>query len=171
MFTSPAAQYFGYDEGYSLSNSFRVGISTNQGPANFTLAVSYSTDAGASYKPYGTINVVRPLNHSGILNYTYGSFVNFNFSTIKPITENFYLKIEALPDNILGAEYSGNPAPRLQIVLDAFFSPDGIGIKSEQKNTRFSFADATQAPTKVNPVPELFDDFLDAHLPRCFWSF
>lgn len=152
MFTSPAAQYFGFDEGYSLANSFRLGISTSQGPANFTITVSYSTDAGLLYTPYETINVIRPLNHSDLLNYTYGSFVNFNFSTIKPINTKFYLKVAALPDNILGAEYSGNPAPRLQIILDAFFNPDAVGIKSDQKNTRYSFADATEAPTKVNDV-------------------
>ena len=150
MFTSPAAQYFGYDNGYSFAKSFRVGISTNQDSANFTLVVSYSTNGGGNYQPYGTINVIRP--NGGILDYSYGSFVNFNFSTIEPVNTNFYLKITALPNTMLGAVYSGNPVPRIQIILDAYLGTGGTGGSLQQTNTRFSLADATDAPTTVNAV-------------------
>ena len=150
MFTSPAAQYFGYDNGYKFGKSFRVGLSTNQNPANFTLAVSYRTNVAGNYQPYGTINVIRPAG--GIADYTYGNYVDFDFSTIEPVNSNFSLQIEALPNTMLGAVYSGNPVPRLQIVLEAFFGTNGTQESLEQRNTRFSLADATESPTTVNTV-------------------
>ena len=141
MFTSPAAQYFGYDNGYQFGRSFRVGISTNQDPANFTLAVSYRTNVAGNHQPYGTINVIRPAG--SITDYTYGNYVTFDFSTIKPVNSKFSLKIEALPNTMLGAAYSGDAIPRLQIILDAYLGTNGTGGSLQQTNTRFNLADAT----------------------------
>lgn len=148
MFTSPAAQYFGYDEGYRFGQSFRVGISTNQAVANFTIALSYSGNGGSTYLPYGTINVIRP--PGDVLDYTRGDFVNFNFTANQPVNTKFFLKIIALPDTLEGTvENFGDPIPRIQILLEAKVGLNGTGITLGQLNTRYSFSDATNSPTAV----------------------
>jgi hypothetical protein len=151
MFTSPTAQYFGWDNGYQFGRSFRVGLSTQQVVANFTLTVFYSINAGADYLPYGTINVVRP--SGGVPNYAYGNYVDLDFSTIQPVNQKFYLKINGLPATLQGSNAAaGLPNPMIQIVLDAVTQTGGNGETVAQMNTRFSSTVATEAPTTVNAV-------------------
>ena len=143
MFTSPAAQYFGWDNGYQFGRSFRVGLSTQQALANFTLTVFYSINAGTDYQFYGTINVAEPLG--GVANYAYGNYVDFDFSTIQPVNQNFYLKIDALPPTLQGSNAAAElPNPRIQILLDAATETGGNGEVVAQINTRFSSTVATE---------------------------
>ena len=143
MFTSPAAQYFGWDNGYQFGRSFRVGLSTQQALANFTLTVFYSIKAGTAYQFYGTINVVRP--SGGVANYAYGNYVDFDFSTIQPVNQNFYLKIDALPPTLQGSNAAAElPNPIIQVVLDAATQTGGNGETVTQINTRFSSTVATE---------------------------
>jgi len=152
MFTSPAAQYFGWDNGYQFGRSFRVGLSTQQVLADFTLTVFYSINAGAAYQFYGTINVVRP--SGGVADYAYGNYVDFDFSTIQPVNQNFYLKITGLPPTLQGSKDAAGelPNPRIQIELDAATQTGGNGETVTQINTRFSSTVATEAPTTVSAV-------------------
>jgi len=106
LLTSPTARYFGWDNGYAIGKSFKIGVSTQQALANFTLTVFYSTDAGTNYQFYGTINVARP--PGGVADYAYGNYVDFNVSTLQPVSQNFYLKIAALPPTLQGSNPAAN---------------------------------------------------------------
>jgi hypothetical protein len=159
MFTSPAATYFGYDNGYKFGNSFRIGLSTNQATANFVMQLSYSTNGGSSFTNYGTVTVTRP--SGGIDDYTFGPFVNFNLSTIQPVGQNLILKINNLPDSLMGTVDGPDPVPRIQILLDAWVGQDGGTPRVQQTNTRYSITDATSAPTEVSAV---WSDTLDGFI-------
>lgn len=152
MFTSPTATYFGYDAGYRFGNSFRIGLSTNQAIANFVMNLEYSTDGGLTFTNYGTVTVTRPNGTDGIDDYSFGPFVNFNLSTIVPIQQNLILKINNLPNSMMGTVDGPDPLPRIQILLDAWVGENGGTPRVQQTNTRYSFSDATAAPTPVSAV-------------------
>jgi hypothetical protein len=153
MFTSPAATYFGYDEGYKFAKSFQIGVSTNQDDgANFVISLSYSTNAGSSFTNYGTVTVTRPDGINGIDDYTFGPVANFDFSTIQPIKTNLIIMIMNLPNSLMGTVNGGDPVPRIQTLLKAWGGSDANGSTIPQMNARYSFSDATAVPTTVSAV-------------------